>query len=77
MKKKITQWFIGILFCASGFSVTSLGVFTVTAFMGMMNNVGKEFIANFIAFAASLTAFIFAPYLLFHVVKDGVKDELK
>ena len=77
MKKKITQWFIGALSCAVGFCVTSLGVSTVTGFIGMMNNTGKEFIVNFIVFVISLAALIFAPYLLFHVAKDGVKDELK
>lgn len=77
MKKKITQWFIGLLGCIAGFCVSSLGVSIVTAFIGMMNNTGKEFVGNFVAFIFSLVAFIFAPYLLFHVFKDGVRDEYK
>ena len=77
MKKKITQWFIGLLNCIIGSCVCLLGVFIVTTFISMMNSTGKEFVENFIAFVFSSVAFVFAPYLLFHVFKDGVKDKYK
>lgn len=77
MKKKITQWFIGLLNCIIGFCVSLLGVFIVTTFIGMMNNTGKGFVENFVAFVFSLVGFIFIPYILFHVFKNGVKDEYK
>lgn len=77
MKKKITQWFIGLLNCIIGFCVCLFGVIIVTTFISMTNSTGKEFIENFVAFVLSSVAFIFMPYILFHVFKDGVKDKYK
>ncbi len=77
MKKKITQWFIGLLFSAIGFCTIAIGINVVTGFIGMMNNTGKEFVGYFIGFVVFLVMFVFLPYIVFHITKDGVMDKWK
>lgn len=77
MKKKIVQWFCGLMFSACGASICASVFGIVKGFIGMMNNTGKEFIGYFILFIVMLLVFIFTPYILFHITKDGVRDKFK
>lgn len=77
MKKKITQWFCGLMICIMGCCVGGAGVCAVEGFIGMMNNTGKEFIGYFAEFIIMLLVFIFIPYVIFHIMKDGVRDKFK
>lgn len=77
MKKKITQWFSGLMLSACGGSICASAYCVVKVFIDMMNSIGKEFVGNFILFIIVLLTFIFAPYILFHIVKDGVQDKFK
>lgn len=77
MKKKITQWFCGLMLSACGGSICASVVGVVKTFIGMMNSTGKDFIGNFILFIITLLAFIFTPYIIFHITKDGVQDKFK
>ena len=78
MKKKITQWFVGLLFSTIGFCTIMIGIQVVTNFIDMMNNTGKEFIVYFIGFVVFLVMFLCLPYIIFHtILKNGVRDEYK
>ena len=77
MKKKVRQWLCGLMLSVCGCSICGVGVYAVKGFIGMMNSIGKEFIGYFIGFIITLLGFLFFPYLLFDVVKDGVQDKFK
>lgn len=77
MKKKVVQWFCGLMLSACGGSICASAYGVVKAFIGMMNGIGKEFVGNFILFMIMLFVFIFTPYILFHITKDGVQDKFK
>ena len=77
MKKKIIQWLCGLLLTAYGGCFCALIFGLVKAFIDMMNSTGVEFIGHFVVFIIALLASIFAPYILFHITKDGVQDKFK
>lgn len=77
MKKKIIQWLCGLMLSVCGGSICMVGVYAVKGFIGMMNNTGKEFIGYFVGFIFMLLAFVFFPYIIFHITKDGVQDKFK
>ena len=75
--KKFIQWFIGLLISLLGFFIITSGIGAVCMFIDMMNNVGKEFVNCFGAFILYLASFIFSPYCLFYIIKDGIADKWK
>lgn len=77
MKKKITQWFIGLTVSIWGLCNCSLGVGVVANFLNMVKTTGKESIGHFLVFVFCLLAFIFLPYVMFKIVADGVEDKFK
>lgn len=77
MKKKITQWFIGLAYSIMGAGSIFFMVILIINFMNMMETTGGEFIENFIFFVLYLIAFIFYPYMVFHEIRDGVQDRWK
>lgn len=77
MKKKITQWFIGLVYSIMGAGSIFFMVILIINFMNMMETTGGEFIENFIFFVLHLIAFIFYPYMVFHEIRDGVQDRWK
>lgn len=77
MKKKIIQWFIGLVFSAYGLSVCATGYLCVLSFMEMMNTVGRQFVGYFLAFIFCLLLFLFLPYLMFKMVEGGLTDKYR
>ena len=77
MKKKVTQWFIGLAYSIMGFGSIFFMVRLIVSFIAMMETIGGEFIKHFIAFVMWLFAFIFYPYIVFHEIRDGIQDRWK
>ena len=77
MKKKIKQWFIGLLLVVHGGTICCLGVGIVFTFINMMNTTGKEFIGNFLFFLFEVFGFLILPYVFFKQVEDGVQNRWK
>ena len=77
MKKKIVQWFCGLMLSACGGSICAAVYGVFKEFVDMVNSTGKEFVGHFVVFVITLLASIFAPYILFHITKDGVQDRFK
>lgn len=77
MKKKITQWFIGLLLCIVGFCTCEIGIHVVNGFINAVNTTGKECIVYFICSVILLLIFLLLPYTMFNATKDGVLDKWK
>ena len=77
MKKKITQWFIGLLLCIVGFCTCVIGIYVGYGFINVINTTGKECIGYFIGSVIFLLIFLLLPYVVFHTTKDGVLDKWK
>lgn len=75
--KKIKQWFIGCVVSLFGGYIYLMGYGVFVSFVGMMESTGKGFVGNFIMFVLCLLIVLFLPYLMFHAIKDGVKEEFK
>lgn len=75
--KKFQQWLTGFVIVVVGGYICFLGYGAVKTFINMMEQTGKEFVANFSLFIICILAVVFLPYAVFHIIKDGVKEELK
>lgn len=77
MKKKIVQWFCGLMLSICGGCMCASIYGAGKAFIGMVNSTGKEFVGNFVLFIIMMLTSIFAPYIFLHITKDGVQDKFK
>lgn len=77
MKKRITQWFIGLFLGLYGSLIYVVGGFCIYVFIRMINTTGRECIGYFVEFVFYLLVFIFLPYIFFHHTKDGIQDRWK
>lgn len=77
MKKKITQWFIGLAYSIMGVGSIYFIAGLIVNFIAMMETTGGEFVKHFIYFAIHLLVSIFYPYMVFHEIRDGVQDRWK
>ena len=77
MKKKITQWFIGLVFSVFGLSICGTAYGCGYAFTGMVTTIGRQSVGYFLAFIFCLLLFLFLPYLMFKMVEGGITDKYK
>ena len=77
MKKKISQWFIGLMVALIGFCICLVGIDAVFSFIDMLNTTGAKCAGYFFRFLFMLLLFAFTPWLLFKEIADGVQDKFK
>lgn len=77
MKKKITQWFIGLVVSMFGLGVCSVAYGCGYAVIGMVTTVGRQSVGYFLVFIFCLLLFLLLPYLMFKIVEEGIADKYK
>lgn len=77
MIMKVKQWFAGMMISILGYAAFDCGLSIIRAFMDMMSLTGMEFVEVFAIFVLSILGFVFIPYIVFHLIKDGVQDKWK
>lgn len=77
MKKKIIQWFIGLLWCFIGVLWACCILASIFYFTYMLNTSGIEFVICLYFGLVELAGFVFIPYKFFDKLKNGVNKKWK